>query len=897
MIKHHIKRKKTSDSLLINSKKCKIIERSYILQNIKMFAKLKKKIALEEGIEGGDLKKAYGPGSGGAFRDDQSSRNGTSERVISPSGSVSSLKDAGSLKSDSKEGGNTMSKAEMLALLNKRSEQVRKLEAKLDEYHVMVKDTLKMKERLELALEKQQDVSMKRLQEANEEFQLKRAKMVEKLEGFVQREEELQEKIEVLNTEKKSLQERLQKLEMSHFIKLEENDELHGFQVQEMAKIKHMFLNSQEELNKCKSELESVRELLRDRSQQLEDKVSELESAKANKDMLQKERETFMSQKMEGEGKVLQLTQQNKALEENVVSLEKELKEKNNKLCSLESNLNALQDSYDAIKHQTSLHSKQTKNVLEEKEITIEQLQEKVSVLEQRLRDNSLSEDDQYKAMEKERDLLDEKLEEARKNLIDNRNTANEKICLLENQISNLNMKMAEDTEELRNKCGDLEQVKISYTSKMNDLQVRLEAAELNTTKLHQTIAEKDTELSSKKSEMESQLLAYQLQIAELKKQSLESRKVLQEKAASLEAQIKTLDTARDLDKNASNHRISMLETVQGEFLEKEIEHEKQISEMEDKQEALRIVIGEKDRECTEIAKELDAVRKLVEALQTKVKETEEHLNNREEEKKQLEKDKKEQDEMIALQEQEKKALDNSKKELCQKIDLQTKQMRAAETESQKIFQEKIDEVQTLKQEISTKDKQINQLNSKVNDLEHTIETSAPELSPEDIQKLREETEKKQETIQGMEEQLIEKNKTIKMQQQRLGDLKKTLQRELKMQTGGGYNSSEEDHRRPRDNHLLDATHMPRVASSPAAMNSISNSRHDVREINFQYLKHVVYKFICSTEMEALQLLKAVSTVLELTKTEEEGIKQIIEWKQSWFGAKPVSKKGFISGR
>ncbi|XP_071947307.1 uncharacterized protein [Antedon mediterranea] len=863
-----------------------------------MFAKLKKKIALEEGIEGGDLKKAYGPGSPVTCREDQSSRNG-SERAISPSGSVSSLKDAVSLKSDSKEGGNTMSKAEMLTLLNKRTEQVRKLEGKLDEYHVMVKDTLKMKERLEIALEKQQDVSMKRLQEANEEFQLKRAKMVEKLEGFVQREDDMHGKIEAMNMEKQSLQERLQKLEMSHFIKLEENDELHGFQVQEMAKVKHMFLNSQEELNKCKSEMESVRELLRDRSQQLEQKVSQLESFKADKDMLQKERETFMSQKMEGEGTMLQLTQQKKTLEGTVASLEKELKEKNAKLYNIESNLNALQDSYDTIKHQKSIHSKQTNNLFEEKETMIKQLQEKVEVLEQRLQDNNLSEDEQYTAVVKERDSLEEKLEETRKSLMESKNAANEKICLLENQISNLNIKMGEDTEELRDKCKDLEQVKINFTTQISNLQARLDASEENATKLHKTIALKDTEITSQKSKLDSQVLSSQNHVSELKKQSLESMKMLQEKAASLEAQVSALETARDLDKNASSHRISMLESLQDEFLEKEIEHEKKISEMEDKHENLRVKIKEKDKECTEIVSELEAVRQLVVTLQKKIKQNEESLSEKEKEIKQLQTDIKEKEKRIQLQEKEKHSLENSNKELCQKIELQSKQMRAADNESQKILQEKIDEVKTLKQEIVTKEDEIKQINDKVTDLEKIIETSAPELSPDEIQNLKDDAGEKEKTIQGLEEQLVEKNKAIKMQQQRLADLKKTLQRELKMQSGsgGGYNSSDEDPRHARDNNHLAPNNLPRVSTSPAAISSIGNAKNDLREINFQYLKHVVYKFICSTEMEALQLLKAVATVLELTPTEVQGIKQVIEWKQSWFGSKPSQKKGFISHR
>ena len=41
-------------------------------------------------------------------------------------------------------------------------------------------------------------------------------------------------------------------------------------------------------------------------------------------------------------------------------------------------------------------------------------------------------------------------------------------------------------------------------------------------------------------------------------------------------------------------------------------------------------------------------------------------------------------------------------------------------------------------------------------------------------------------TIADLQNQLAERNKTVKLQQQRIGDLRKTIQRELKLQSGGG---------------------------------------------------------------------------------------------------------------
>lgn len=50
-------------------------------------------------------------------------------------------------------------------------------------------------------------------------------------------------------------------------------------------------------------------------------------------------------------------------------------------------------------------------------------------------------------------------------------------------------------------------------------------------------------------------------------------------------------------------------------------------------------------------------------------------------------------------------------------------------------------------------------------------------------------------------------------------------------------------------------------------------------DVNFQYLKHVVIKFICSREDDALQLIRAISTLLEFTQQEEEHVKSFLTYK------------------
>ncbi|MEQ2215494.1 hypothetical protein XENOCAPTIV_001724, partial [Xenoophorus captivus] len=71
----------------------------------------------------------------------------------------------------------------------------------------------------------------------------------------------------------------------------------------------------------------------------------------------------------------------------------------------------------------------------------------------------------------------------------------------------------------------------------------------------------------------------------------------------------------------------------------------------------------------------------------------------------------------------------------------------------------------------------------------------------------------------------------------------------------------------------------PAAAPSPPTSNTtVTNTSdlNDSREINFEYLKHVVLKFMSSREAE---LIRAVSVLLNFTREEEDMLKQTLEYK------------------
>lgn len=152
--------------------------------------------------------------------------------------------------------------------------------------------------------------------------------------------------------------------------------------------------------------------------------------------------------------------------------------------------------------------------------------------------------------------------------------------------------------------------------------------------------------------------------------------------------------------------------------------------------------------------------------------------------------------------------------------------------------------------------------------------------------------------IAELEAAFSEKNKTIKLQQQRLADMKKTLQKELKNQ------NSDTDG-------LSVPTSSPIAPKSPILSKAPLPAKNDMEEVNFKYLKHVIFKFLTSREYEVIpfacfilfdyrfltnsingrkqaqHLTRAVSTLLKLTQDEEKLLKETLEWKMSWFRSRP----------
>uniref|UniRef100_A0A8C0G2Y7 Golgin subfamily A member 1 n=1 Tax=Chelonoidis abingdonii TaxID=106734 RepID=A0A8C0G2Y7_CHEAB len=307
-----------------------------------MFAKLKKKIAEEAAIA---------PRPGGATR-------------IPRSVSKESITSVGADSGDDFASDGSSSREDLSSQLLRRNEQIRKLEAKLSDYAEQVRNLQKIKEKLEIALEKHQDSSMKKFQEQNEAYQANRAKMAEGMAlALEKKDQEWREKLVHLEKEKEMLSAQLQEMReqsLNLFQKRDEIDELEGFQQQELAKVKHMLLKKEESLSRAEQELEAC-------SQELTHAKKELQVTSSLSLVLSNEVEELRQQHSELEAQRDELV----AAEANA----------ENKITDLEQRGQELQTF---IQHLST----DLQNVIDEKNKLIEHLQEKVSSLEKRLEGN-----------------------------------------------------------------------------------------------------------------------------------------------------------------------------------------------------------------------------------------------------------------------------------------------------------------------------------------------------------------------------------------------------------------------------------------------------------------------------------------------------------------------------
>ncbi|NXC37056.1 GOGA1 protein, partial [Campylorhamphus procurvoides] len=827
-----------------------------------MFAKLKKKIAEEA---------AVAPRPGGTAR-------------IPRSVSKESITSVGADSGDDFASDGSSSREDLSSQLFRRNEQIRKLEVKLSDYADQIRNLQKIKEKLENALEKHQDSSMRKFQEQNEAHQASRAKMAEGMAlALEQKDKEWMEKLGQVEKEKKMLQVQLQEVReqsLNLFQKRDEIDELEGFQQQEIAKVKHMLLKKEECLSRAEQELESCTLELSHAKAELQHTRGEalglrrdLQGLQQQLVELEAQRDELMTAETNAENKITALELREQELQTVIQQLSVDLQNARIAGSGCEKRLEVLQAEHESLKVEYEQHKQKMTFEFAERNRFTEQLQEKVSSLEKKLERN-LPGDEHVQELLREKAALEQRLDETWQQVLTDRTHHTETLNRLETQVSMVVKVEILCRSSLFQDTNSSSASIAGGSSVMNkELEQKLQIATEALKKSKETTAEQDLKIQKLQTDLEDER-------SQLQQQILSEKHQYDQKITELESQIAALGKAWELEKTATQHRISQLEKENENFNRSREEYEGSLKQQESELDRLKNELSRRETVSVEIAKALEETRKQREELQQKVS----HLNALIKEKDQLIDEKcglllKQKEELNQLSQDHEAAL----LQVHQlQSDIETRQSQAVEKEE--VARKEIEELKLQVQEcLLAREQEKNvgaELEESTRDLnsehfpspENCMVEQNGEVATADVIQLQKDNRE-------LEQQIAEKNKMIKQLQQRMTELKKTLQKELKI--------------RPDS----EVPELREKASSevPNASVTVTNNSdlNDSREINFEYLKHVVLKFMSCRESEAFHLIKAVSVLLNFSQEEENMLKETLEYKMSWFGSKP-SPKGSI---
>ncbi|CAM4647893.1 unnamed protein product [Lepidochelys olivacea] len=824
-----------------------------------MFAKLKKKIAEEAAIA---------PRPGGAAR-------------IPRSVSKESITSMGADSGDDFASDGSSSREDLSSQLLRRNEQIRKLEAKLSDYAEQVRNLQKIKEKLEIALEKHQDSSMKKFQEQNEAYQANRAKMAEGMAlALEKKDQEWRGKLVHLEKEKEMLSAQLQEMReqsLNLFQKRDEIDELEGFQQQELAKVKHMLLKKEESLSRAEQELEACsRELTRAKEElQVTNHLSsllsnEVQELRQQDSELEAQRDELVAAEANAENKITVLEQRGQELQTFIQHLSADLQNARVAASGCEKRLETLQMEHESLKLEYEQHKLKMTVEVDEKNKLIEHLQEKVSSLEKRLEGN-FSGDEHVWELLKEKTALEQKLDDTRQQLLTARTNHAETVNLLEAQVTKLNSKVTEAQGSLCEREEFLKNFKESNVCQLKELEQALQLANGALEKSKEEIGERELQIQKLQTDLEVESSKLQQHISTVKHQCAE-------RISRLEAQIAVLETAREFDKTTSQQRISQLEQENEDFNESRQEYESSLKKQESELERLKKELSSRETVSVEIAKALEETRKQREELQQQVTDLillikgKDQLIN-------------EKTDVILKKEEELNQLNQGHEALLLQMHLLQSDIEACKSQAAEREETAGKQISALRLKMQEQQEHLLASGRNVLALEAARAFNKHLYPPEDREVEQNGEVAAADIIQlkkdnrDLEQQISEKNKMIKQLQQRMAELKKTLQKELKI--------------RP-DSEIPEVREKPNSEVPNAAMTVTNNSDlNDSREINFEYLKHVVLKFMSCRESEAFHLIKAVSVLLNFSQEEENMLKETLEYKMSWFGSKP-SPKGSI---
>ncbi|BFZ05749.1 hypothetical protein BsWGS_08788 [Bradybaena similaris] len=850
-----------------------------------MFAKLKKKIENE-----GVVASPETPGRTTSRRDSASSlpRAGSIQHLgPSPPGSVTS--DSVSMHDVSS------AKDEMASLLQRKSEQCKKLEGNISDLAALIKDKSKIIEKLEMALRQQEDITNRKLQEQKEEFEKYRDKLIE------------------------------------------------GYQHDKLQLDK--LINTEETLVSCRSDLEAkTRQCLAAQSQ-VERLTDELVPLRQKLTALESEIGRLKEENTERAELITSLSRDKAAFNKRLDEMNTEMTEKHAYISQTQAQLAALDGEHRTLVRNSDLQRNKTSKLLQEKDDQIDTLRDQIKTLEQRITDSSLSGDDRLTAVHQERVCMEQKLAEARLQLTEVKLTWSDKITQLEDQISHLNAKIVEDSEEYAASQKMSDQMKESFQKQIADLRDKLEDAEQRALENLELASSKDTHYEKKITEIERELNQQKLAAAEDEEQ-------LKARITSLEAQVNDLEMGRKLGEEEAKSKLVQMEEQAACLAVQKTNLEADVRNLEDRLIVLQTELTDKDGEIKTLSQQIHRWEKTsadqtktIAALQQKVAdltqevdevtrardEFERHLRLSEGEKgdllernadllKQLQSvkssnsaSKLELQKMVELRSQTIESMRKSETALRQRLEslehtIEQNEISKAESG---LYSDRIDEMNktifSLQTQLTEKTRVVKKQDQTLKDLRMTLqrELKIQSLPNDETFDLTANNTSSTSPVMsrkyGSDSRLCPKHQDLQQypphqysQQQTSSQISLQMSNSM-LDSSSAASSSPAASSGMVPPPAVGSPSAPSGATDALTAHTASVKRDLNKDVNFLYLKHVVLKFMLSRESEAIQLIKAVSMLLNFTHQEQQLIRETLQWKMSWFGHRPPVGKGQTS--
>lgn len=848
-----------------------------------MFAKLKKRIETDD---------AASPGKIGRAESVTSLPRAGSSQFLGPSPPCSVTSENPAMKDVS------VPNEETTRLLLRKTEQCKKLEGNISDLAALIKDKSRTIEKLETTIKQQEEVTNKKLQEQKEEFQKYRDKLVE------------------------------------------------GYQEDKLKLDK--LINTEQALTACQAELETKTRQCQAAESQVENLTDELGPLRQKVSSIEAENVKLKEEVNERSDVIMMLTKEKAAFDKRLDELNNDMTKKLAEISRLEEQLADLENEHKTLLRNSDIQRNKSSKLLEEKDEHIETLQERVKTLEQRVSQSTLSGDDKTAALEAERTKLEEKLSEARQQLTEVKSTWSDKITHLEHQISHLNTKIVEDSEELVASHKNTEQMREKFHKQIEDLREKLEEAEKRAFENLEVSSSKDTQYGKQIQTLEHEINAQKLK-------AMDNETQLRAKISLLESELTELEKARQAEASEAKSRLAQFEDKEAGFMAKALKMEETSRGLDVKISELKEEITKKDEEIMSLKQKVNELKSAQEQIASLVNSVAEAERRREEFEKHLRCSESEKENLLERNADLLKQIQalkssqaESKRELQRVIDLKTQtieaQQKAEVAMRQRLdgLERQIDQNEIVKVESGLYSERIDEMSA-------TIATQQAQITEKNRL-----LKKQEQTLKDLRVTLQRELKVQALPNDEIEPASSSASGgRLDGPAGTGRSSSPNYHNtsstsyssHQQQNHnyhhpqpnvnqsnywqggpgSLSSTNNPAAAvlavqsSSPysgstqppslvsltaqspsvpsGAQDSLTahtaNVKRDLdKDVNFIYLKHVVLKFMLSREAEALQLIKAVSMLLNFTQQEQQLIKDTLEWKMSWFGHRPPHGKG-----